>query len=619
MINIMSSTVIIYVLCSNTEKLTLANSIYTTYWWAKPILLKYQDYTLENSFWKQLDEIQHEWDNYDMVGTIAYSAFKKINIQQLDEIINNKLYFPNQYYHFMDSNVPIPNCNTNKHPQFMTIWNDMLCKLNLQTTTENNCNYWMCSTLLMKRFIVWHTTICLPALIEHPLSFEDAGYKSTDYNNIITEQKLIQIWGKPYYPYIMFILERLNKCFFETYYPEQVEKRNNFCWEFYTNNNSDLKPFNKVQAKHHYYKYGQFERRICYNGDNEMTNEMTRYNNLLPKMVFLISHAKEIGGAQQCLSNLEKIYAQKGILTEMLYLQDITNLNIIEYILNKANANNCCPVVFCNTLCCYNIIYKLSKTNILTYWYIHEWYDSFTQQFFKNYISDHSIFNSSIKLIFVCNASLSNYTNYIPIITNQHIIYNTYSCEYLNNRINDVQHKIIKQNDIIYLAIIGTIEQRKNQQAFIDNVFYKLKDKYSNVKLLIVGRVAKKLGIIPTYVNDIIVVGVVDNALPFITMSDIVISYAINEVLPLNIIESCYCGKPVVSSNVGGINEIITDNYDGYLFETNDHDKCFNILCNLIENKELRDNVGNNAKNTFFNKFDEKHVIQKVLSLLDYN
>jgi glycosyltransferase involved in cell wall biosynthesis len=349
-----------------------------------------------------------------------------------------------------------------------------------------------------------------------------------------------------------------------------------------------------------------------------MTNEMTRYNNILPKMVFLISHDSTIGGAQQCLSNIKNMYDQNGILTEMLYLQDITNLNIVEYILNKSIANNCCPVVFCNTLCCYNIVHKLSKTNILTYWYIHEWYDSFTQQFFKTYISDHSIFNSSINLIFVCNASLSNYTNYVPIITNQQIIYNTYSSEYLNNRINETQTKIIKQNDIIYLAIIGTVEQRKNQQAFIDNVFYKLKDTYSNIKLLIVGRVSEQLVINSSYVNDIILVGVVNNALPFITISDIIVSYSINEVLPLNIIESFYCSKPVVSSNVGGVNEIITDNYDGYLFETNDHNKCFNILCNLVENKELRDNIGQKAKETFFNKFDEKLVIQKVLSLLEY-
>ena len=354
----MTSTVIIYVLCSNDEKLTLSRKIYKKYLWAKPILLKYQDYTLENSFWKQLDEIQYEWDNYDMVGTIAYSAFKKIDLSQLDEIINSKLYFPNQYYHFMDSNVSIPNCNTNKHPQFMTIWNDILHKLNLKTTTENNCNYWMCSTLLMKHFIVWFSTICLPALIEHPLSFEDASYISTDYNNIISNEGLIKLWGKPYYPNIMFILERLNKCFFETYYPEQVEKRNNFCWKFYTNSHSDLKHFNKVQAKHHYYKYGQFERRICYNGDNEMVNEMTRYNNLLPKMVFLISHDPNIGGAQNVVLNVKNIYETNGNITEMLYLKDITNLNIVEYILNKANANNCCPVVFCSTLCCYNIVYN---------------------------------------------------------------------------------------------------------------------------------------------------------------------------------------------------------------------------------------------------------------------
>ena len=90
-----------------------------------------------------------------------------------------------------------------------------------------------------------------------------------------------------------------------------------------------------------------------------MTNEMTRYNNLLPKMVFLISHDSNIGGAQQCLLNVKNMYDQKGILTEMLYLKDITNLNIVEYILNQAYANNCCPVVFCNTLRCYNIVRHL--------------------------------------------------------------------------------------------------------------------------------------------------------------------------------------------------------------------------------------------------------------------
>jgi len=613
----MQNNIIIYVLCNNYEKYISAKNIYVNYKWAKPIVLKYQDYSFENTFWKQLNEIQNEWENFEMVGTIAYSAFKKIDISELNEILEKKMYLPNKYYHFMDSQFPIPNFNTDNHPHFNKIWFDMLDKLNLKTTTENCCNYWMCDPLLMKHFISWYTNTCLPALLENPFIMENANYTGQDWDNAIIESNLIKLWGKPYYPHFPFVVERLNKCFFETFYPEHVEKVNNFCWEFYTNANRDLKCLNKVNAKYHYYRYGQFENRICYKDNNNMKNELIRYNNLCQKMVFFIAHDKGTGGAQNCLFNVKNIYERHNIKTDLLYLQDI-NFNIIEYILNKSLVNNCFPIVFCNTLCCHQIVSTLSRTSILTYWYIHEWYDSFTQQFFQNYISDHSVFNSSINSIFVCNSSFENYKKYIPEINKKHIIYNTLSPENLDKNISG-NNKLIKQSGVIYLAIIGTVEKRKNQQEFINKVFYRLKNKYCEIKLLIVGDEREKLHINNSYLDDVIVLGVVNNALPYINMSDIIVSYSINEVLPLNIIESFYCKKPVVSSNVGGIKEMITDNYNGYMFETNDHDMCFNVLCNLIEDKNLRNTMGNRAKETFFEKFHEKNGIDKFLSLLDYN
>lgn len=56
----MKNKIIIYVLCDNDEKYSSAQNIYSKYSWAKPILLKYNDYSFENSFWKQLSEIQGE-------------------------------------------------------------------------------------------------------------------------------------------------------------------------------------------------------------------------------------------------------------------------------------------------------------------------------------------------------------------------------------------------------------------------------------------------------------------------------------------------------------------------------------------------------------------------------
>ena len=209
-------TIIIYVLCSDMDKYNSTKKMYP-YHWAKPLLINNHDYSFENTIWNQLMDIYDEWQNIDMVGTISHSAFKKIKVDEMDEIINKKYYLPNKYYHFMDSNVLIPNCNTNKHPNFLIIWNDILSSLNLKNTTENCCNYWMCTPSLMKHFINWYTTICLPVLNLHPLIFTDAQY-SSDYNNTIIKEKLIQLWGKPYYPHFPFIVERLNKCFFEKYY-----------------------------------------------------------------------------------------------------------------------------------------------------------------------------------------------------------------------------------------------------------------------------------------------------------------------------------------------------------------------------------------------------------------
>ena len=33
------------------------------------------------------------------------------------------------------------------------------------------------------------------------------------------------------------------------------------------------------------------------------------------------------------------------------------------------------PVVFCNTLSCFQLVKKLQFSNIRVYWYIHEWYE----------------------------------------------------------------------------------------------------------------------------------------------------------------------------------------------------------------------------------------------------
>jgi glycosyltransferase involved in cell wall biosynthesis len=382
------------------------------------------------------------------------------------------------------------------------------------------------------------------------------------------------------------------------------------------------------EAKNHYLNYGIFEGRK-YTSDltpyfkwenNNIRYELNNLNNT-NNLIFLISHENSNTGAVNALKNIEKFFLKNNINVIMLYLNDICNIDIVSYIKKKSSELHSFPIVICNTLVCGHIAKIICSSNIITYLYIHEWIDKITD--FKLFNCDINIFNYPIITIFISQKSFENIKTYIPYIYNYIIITNGISSDLLNNKINKIPKlnniPIQKNSDDIFIMIVGTIENRKNQQAFIDNVFYKCKNKYKNVKLFLIGKVHKNLVIDKLYDNFIIIVGEVDNALPYINIADIIVSYSLNEVFPLNILESMYCEKSVVSSNVGSISDIIIHNENGYLFNANDADMCFFYICNLIENLDLRKQIGKNAKIHFLTNFEENITLKKLLSLIVYN
>jgi glycosyltransferase involved in cell wall biosynthesis len=553
------SDIIIYILCFNDERYNNALDIYKKYIWAKPILMKYNNFSLENAFWKQLLEIENEWNTYEMVGTLSYSAFKKIDLNKIDNIISNRLYFPNSYYHFLSTLNKIPNKNTMSHPNFGKIWVNFLPKVKLFTSNEAICNYWMCTPILMKQFLNWYINICEPLLINEEYIFSNSNYNPPNYSIDI-----VKLWGKPYLPHYPFICERLVHTYFVS----------NF------------------------------------------------------KIVFLISHEKTFTGAPLMLLNMKKIYERFNIKTILLYYPDIIekNIDIVELIINMSNSYNCSPVVIVNTIVCYPIINKLKNTNILTYWYIHEWIDIDINNSFNNwFLSNLTLLNNNgngenINLLFICTKQKELYEKHLSNLRNNFVLINKISKNELYKKQLVNQPIVEKQHNTIIISIIGSICIRKNQQNFISDVFYKLINNLEyDIKLYLIGKEYDKLIIDTKYNNKIIKTDEVDNAIPYISMSDIVVSYSLNEVFPLNIIESFYCKKPVVASNVGGVSEIIDDNINGFLFNSNDSNKCYDLLCNLINSEDLRKNIGNKAYNKYLNEFNLDTNCEDYLYILGFN
>lgn len=139
-----------------------------------------------------------------MVGTLSHSAFMKINIDEINKLIQEN--YKKHYYHFYSVNKSLRN---EELPEFQSIIiNELLNKWKIKDTT---CNYWMCKPKLMILFIEWLTTNIIPFLKKNPLCFQDSKYNHT---NSLTEEQLIKLWGNPYYPNLPFILERINPLFF---------------------------------------------------------------------------------------------------------------------------------------------------------------------------------------------------------------------------------------------------------------------------------------------------------------------------------------------------------------------------------------------------------------------
>jgi hypothetical protein len=196
----------IYILCHNTDRFNKASAIYKKYPWAQPILMKYQDCTFENAVWKQLYEIRDEWYNFKMIGTMSFSGYTKIDLNEVDLIVRDPATWAAGFYHFMRTDIPISNKN---HPHLVEIMTDVCRSLEISVPPENFCNYWITSSEKMIQFLIWYEERAYPTVMGHPLIMTDSTYPGS-----LSKDALMKLCGVPYYPHATFVFERLFLSFF---------------------------------------------------------------------------------------------------------------------------------------------------------------------------------------------------------------------------------------------------------------------------------------------------------------------------------------------------------------------------------------------------------------------
>ena len=169
----------------------------------------------------------------------------------------------------------------------------------------------------------------------------------------------------------------------------------------------------------------------------------------------------------------------------------------------------------------------------------------------------------------------------------------------------------------IYLLYVGRLEKRKSIHILIKAL---LAIRNKNWKLSIVGdgferknleRMVKENGLS----EKVAFFGFQKSVEKFYKSHDILIAPSLHEALGMVILEAMQFGIAVIGSKSGGIPEIIENDDDGILFETDDICSLRNAIENLINDQKKRIQIGLNGMKKVENIFSEKIFTEKIIEI----
>lgn len=202
--------------------------------------------------------------------------------------------------------------------------------------------------------------------------------------------------------------------------------------------------------------------------------------------------------------------------------------------------------------------------------------------------------------------------------------------EILSNAIDlNEEKKVLPENDMkiakkfnidtnkTIFGFVGRLENEKGLVEFIE-ALSNYKEKFKECIFLIVGSGSmeyelKKLVLDKGLNNLFIFTGYQEEVYEFYSLIDIFFLSSLYEGLPMVILEAMSLSKPIVSTNVGSISEVIKNNYNGILVNKNEYNQLIKKLYELKEQQEFREFIGKNAYYTIH----ENYSINKYINRLE--
>lgn len=102
----------------------------------------------------------------------------------------------------------------------------------------------------------------------------------------------------------------------------------------------------------------------------------------------------------------------------------------------------------------------------------------------------------------------------------------------------------------------------------------------------------------------------------FFEKADVFTLPSLNEAFPLVNLEAMDYKLPVVSTNVGGIEDEVLDGENGFVVKTNDGEALAEAMCKLLDDSSLRQKMGEEGYKNFVSKFTEERFEKTMIDCL---
>lgn len=325
------------------------------------------------------------------------------------------------------------------------------------------------------------------------------------------------------------------------------------------------------------------------------------------KRIAIITGSLETGGAETMVSRLVTNIDNDKFIVKLICISKFTNSPIEKVLqkngievtyLNKTGGISIEILKTCSTL--WKILNEF-KTDVV-HTHLHGYHYTLPWAMFHKCNFIHTIhtspekeFSKKMQLIFKVCSKIKKNTIVTVSPENEKLTkkYYNLSDKRVKMIYNPVDiskyYKQVRDDNKFTLINVGRQDKNKNQILILKSMVQLIREGY-NVNLILVGD-GECNQLLKQYVSEmnlneyIEFTGIVDNVEYYLSKADVFVLSSKYEGLPIAILEAMSSRLPIISTNVGGIKDIVNDN--GFLIKNNDVKDLVKHLKLLINDESL--------------------------------